>query len=76
MVMMFAGLRRGEVLYIDIDRDVDFEKKTIITAIPYPLRTRRPIFAGMRMTMAIPIAMTTQMTDGAARALTGLPGNR
>lgn len=29
MVMMFAGLRRGEVLYIDIDRDVDFEKKTI-----------------------------------------------
>ena len=29
MVMMFAGLRRGEVLCLDIDRDVDFEKKTI-----------------------------------------------
>ena len=29
MVLMFAGLRRGELLYLDIDRDVDFEKKTI-----------------------------------------------
>lgn len=29
MVMMYAGLRRGEVLYLDVDRDVDFEKKTI-----------------------------------------------
>ena len=29
MVMLFAGLRRGEALYIDVDRDVDFEKKTI-----------------------------------------------
>ena len=48
---------------------------TIITAIPYPSRTRRPISAGMRMTMVIPIAMTTQTTDGAARTLTGLHGN-
>lgn len=29
MVMVFAGLRRGEALYLDIDRDVDFKKKTI-----------------------------------------------
>ena len=29
MVMMYAGLRRGEVLYLDVDRDVDFEKKTL-----------------------------------------------
>ena len=29
MVMLYAGLRRGEALYIDIDRDVDFENKTI-----------------------------------------------
>ena len=28
MVMLFAGLRRGEALYLDIDRDVDFEEKT------------------------------------------------
>ena len=29
MTMLFAGLRRGEALYLDIDRDVDFEKKII-----------------------------------------------
>ena len=29
MVMIYAGLRRGEVLYLDIDRDVDFEHKCI-----------------------------------------------
>ncbi len=29
VTMLFAGLRRGEMLYLDIDRDVDFEKKTI-----------------------------------------------
>ena len=29
MVMMYAGLRRGEVLYLDVDRDVDFEARTI-----------------------------------------------
>ena len=29
MTMLFAGLRRGELLYLDIDRDVDFKKKTI-----------------------------------------------
>ena len=29
MVMMFAGLRRGEALFLNIDRDVDFKKKTI-----------------------------------------------
>ena len=29
MVMMYAGLRRGEALYLDVDRDVDFAAKTI-----------------------------------------------
>ena len=29
MAMLFAGLRRGEALYLDVDRDVDFEKKLI-----------------------------------------------
>ena len=29
MVMMYAGLRRGEALYLDIDRDVDFVNKTL-----------------------------------------------
>lgn len=29
MTMLYAGLRRGEALYINVDRDVDFEKMTI-----------------------------------------------
>lgn len=29
MTMLYAGLRRGEVLFLNVDRDVDFEKKTI-----------------------------------------------
>ena len=29
MVMMYAGLRRGEMLYLDVDRDVDFKRKTL-----------------------------------------------
>ena len=27
--MLFAGLRRGELLYLNVDRDVDFKKNTI-----------------------------------------------
>ena len=29
MTMMLAGIRRGEAIYLDIDRNVDFENKTI-----------------------------------------------
>ena len=29
MVMLYTGFRRGEMLHLNIDRDVDFEKKTI-----------------------------------------------
>ena len=29
MVMLYAGLRRGEALAIDIDRDIDFDRMTI-----------------------------------------------
>lgn len=29
MVMLYAGLRRGEAIAINVDRDVDFENKTI-----------------------------------------------
>ena len=29
MVMLFAGLRRGEALYLDVDRDVDFKSMTL-----------------------------------------------
>lgn len=38
MVMLYAGLRRGEVLHLDIDRDVDFAAKTITVngAVAFP----------------------------------------
>ena len=38
MVMMFAGLRRGEALFLDIDRDVDLKNKTITVrgAVAFP----------------------------------------
>lgn len=29
MIMLFAGLRRGEALAIDVDRDIDFDNNTI-----------------------------------------------
>ena len=29
MVMLYTGMRRGEMLYLDIDRDVDFEQKIV-----------------------------------------------
>lgn len=38
MVMLYAGLRRGEVLALNIDRDVDFARKTITVreAVRFP----------------------------------------
>ena len=38
MVMLYAGLRRGEALALDIDRDVDYHKKTITVryAVRFP----------------------------------------
>lgn len=38
MVMLYAGLRRGEALALDVDRDVDFSAKTITVqyAVRYP----------------------------------------
>lgn len=38
MIMLYAGLRRGEVLALDIDRDVDFAAKTLTVryAVRYP----------------------------------------
>lgn len=48
MVMMYAGLRRGEVMYLDIDRDVDFDKKTITVrgAVSFPNGTHAEITTG------------------------------
>lgn len=29
ITMFYTGLRRGEVLYLNVDRDVDFEQDTL-----------------------------------------------
>ena len=48
MVMMFAGLRRGEVLYLNVDRDVDFKRKTITVrgAVAFPDGTQAVVTEG------------------------------
>lgn len=48
MVMMYAGLRRGEVLYLDVDRDIDFEKKkiTVRGAVAFPNGTHGEVTGG------------------------------
>lgn len=48
MVMMYAGLRRGEIVALDIDRDVDFKHKTITVrqAVAFPDGTKAVITPG------------------------------
>ncbi len=36
MVMLYAGLRRGEVLYLDVDRMWIFRRKRSLCAARYP----------------------------------------
>jgi integrase len=45
LTMLYAGLRRGEVLALNIDHDIDFTKKTITvhTAVRYD--SNRPILS-------------------------------
>ena len=43
MVMLYAGLRRGEVLALDIDRDVDFEARLIHVRYAVHYNSNQPI---------------------------------
>ena len=43
MLMLFAGLRRGEMLAFDIDRDVDFENKRVYVRKAVSLATNQPV---------------------------------
>jgi len=43
MVMLYAGLRRGEMLAINIDRDVDFDARTITVREAVRYEHNRPI---------------------------------
>lgn len=72
MVMLYAGLRRGEALALDIDRDVDFINRTISVrgAIVFdnqnqPRQTTTKTEAGIR---------TVPLVDKLGKELTGLHG--
>ena len=45
MVMLYAGLRRGEALAIDVDRDVDFENHTITVREAVRFELGRPVIS-------------------------------
>lgn len=71
VVMLYAGLRRGEALYLDIDRDIDFGSGTIFVRGAVRFDSNQPIEgatkskAGMR---EIPLLAP------AKRALNGMHG--
>ena len=72
MVMLYAGLRRGEVIALDIDRDIDFQRMTITVreAVRFdkqgkPMIVRPKTQAGIRV---------VPMIEGLANELYGLHG--
>ncbi|MBN1778024.1 MAG: site-specific integrase [Clostridiales bacterium] len=71
MAMLYAGLRRGEALALDVDRDVDFQKKTITVrhAIRYDANT--PITANPKSEAG---SRTIPLVDALASVLRPLHG--
>lgn len=72
MVMLYAGLRRGEVLYLDVDRDVDFQKKTLTVrgAVSFCKGNRGVVTEGKTANAQ----RTIPMADPLAEALRGRHG--
>jgi len=68
MVMLYAGLRRGEVLGLDIDRDVDFKRKTITVrqAIAFPGGTKGIITPGKTKAAQRTIPLVKPLEDALA----------
>ena len=64
MVMLYAGLRRGEALALNVDRDVDFKSKTITVREAVRFDSNQPIVstpktdAGLR-TVPLPSILAT-----------------
>lgn len=72
MVMLYAGLRRGEVLYLNVDRDVDFQKKTLTVrgAVSFCKGNRGVVTEGKTANAQ----RTIPMADPLAEALRGRHG--
>ncbi len=64
-VMMLAGLRRGEALFLDIDRDVDYERKTITVrgAISFSNNHRGTVSAGKTKAALRSIPLVKPLSD-------------
>lgn len=45
MLMLYAGLRRGEALALDIDRDVDFKKHTLTIREAVHFNSNKPVIS-------------------------------
>lgn len=76
MIMLYAGLRRGEVLDINIDRDIDFINRTITvnSAITFdnqgrPQRSAPKTEAGVR-TIPLPQKLVDELTGLHGQLLT------
>ncbi len=71
MCMLYAGLRRGEVLALDIDRDVDFTAMTISIREAVRFESNQPIITDPKTEAG---ARTIPMLDVLAARLSGIHG--
>jgi len=71
IVMLYAGLRRGEVLALDVDRDVDFTAMTITVREAIRFEGGRPVLADPKTEAG---SRTIPMLDVVASVLRGTHG--
>lgn len=71
LAMLYAGLRRGEVLALNIDRDVDFKRKTITVREAVRFEDGQPIIVSPKTQAGI---RTIPMLDILADELKGKHG--
>lgn len=71
MCMLYAGLRRGEALAINIDRDVDFDAMTITVREAVRFEYGHPVLADPKTEAG---ARTVPLLDILANELSGLHG--
>lgn len=71
MVMLYAGLRRGEMLALDIDRDVDFDKRIIHVQEAIRYVSNQPIIGSPKTEAGV---RDIPLVDILMEALTGQQG--
>lgn len=71
MVMLYAGLRRGEVLALNIERDIDFKAKTVTVREAVRFESNQPIIGDPKTEAGV---RTIPMLDILAEELHGKSG--